>query len=87
MTAADVAMASALGMARLAVNVRLLSVMAVKLAAPLASLALVWVGYLTGDVDGSFAGATGSSSLTKTYFDTLVAAHPTELSLTQFGVY
>ena len=45
------------------------------------------VGYLTGDVDGSFAGATGSSSLTKTYFDTLVAAHPTELSLAQFGVY
>ena len=45
------------------------------------------VGYLSGDVDGSFAGATGSSSLTKTYFDTLVAAHPTELSLAQFGVY
>ena len=45
------------------------------------------VGYLTGDVDGSFAGATGSSSLTKTYFDTLVAARPTELSLAQFGVY
>ena len=45
------------------------------------------VGYLTGDVDGSFAGAAGSSSLTKTYFDTLVAARPTELSLAQFGVY
>jgi hypothetical protein len=45
------------------------------------------VGYLSGDVDGSFAGAAGSSSLTKTYFDTLVAAHPTELSLAQFGVY
>ena len=45
------------------------------------------VGYLSGDVDGSFAGAAGSSSLTKTYFDALVAAHPTELSLAQFGVY
>ena len=45
------------------------------------------VGYLSGDVDGSYAGATGSSSLTKTYFDALVAAHPTELSLAQFGVY
>ena len=44
------------------------------------------VGYLTGDVDGSYAIA-GSSSLTKTDFDTLVAAHPTELSLAQFGVY
>jgi cyclophilin family peptidyl-prolyl cis-trans isomerase len=44
------------------------------------------VGYLTGDVDGSYA-LGGSSSLTKTYFDTLVAAHPTELSLAQFGVY
>ena len=45
------------------------------------------VGYLTGDVDGSFAGAAGSSSLTKTYFEALVAAYPTELSLVQFGVY
>ena len=44
------------------------------------------VGYLTGDVDGSYA-LGGSSSLTKTYFDTLVGAHPTELSLAQFGVY
>ena len=44
-------------------------------------------GYLSGDVDGSFAGAAGSSSLTKTYFDTLVDARPTELSLAQFGVY
>ena len=44
------------------------------------------VGYLTGDVDGSYA-LGGSSSLTKTYFDALVAAHPTELSLAQFGVY
>ena len=44
------------------------------------------VGYLTGDVDGSYAIA-GSSSLTKTYFDALVAAYPTELSLVQFGVY
>jgi hypothetical protein len=48
------------------------------------------VGYLSGDVDGSFAGATGATALNTSYFTSLVAAH-TELgssfNLAQFGVY
>ena len=48
------------------------------------------VGYLSGDVDGSFAGASGASALTTSYFTTLVSAH-TELgssfNAAQFGVY
>ncbi len=47
------------------------------------------VGYLSGDVDGSYAGAAGAQDLDNTqpgYFSALVAAHP-ELSLSQFGVY
>ena len=47
------------------------------------------VGYLSGDVDGSFAGATGALDLDNTqasYFTTLVAAN-SGLSLAQFGVY
>jgi len=48
------------------------------------------VGYLSGDVDGSFAGASGASALTTSYFTTLVSAH-TELgssfNLAQFGIY
>ena len=48
------------------------------------------VGYLSGDVDGSFAGATGATALNTSYFTSLVAAH-TELvpgfNLAQFGIY
>jgi hypothetical protein len=48
------------------------------------------VGYMSGDVDGSFAGASGASALTTSYFSTLVSAH-TELgsgfNLAQFGIY
>ncbi len=47
------------------------------------------VGYLSGDVDGSFAGATGALDLDITqasYFTALVTAN-SGLSLAQFGVY
>jgi hypothetical protein len=49
------------------------------------------VGVLRGDVDGSYAGATGAQDLdTDTthvnYFTLLLAAHK-ELSPSQFGVY
>ncbi len=44
------------------------------------------VGYLSGDVDASYAGAAGAQSLDNSYFDALVASHP-GLSLTQFGIY
>ena len=47
------------------------------------------VGHLSGDVDGSFAGAAGALDLDNTqasYFTALVAAN-SGLSLTQFGVY
>jgi len=46
------------------------------------------VGYLSGDVDGSYAGAPGAADLDVTqpgYIATLVGSHP-ELSLAQFGV-
>jgi hypothetical protein len=46
------------------------------------------VAYLSGDVDGSYAGATGASDLDMTepnYFVTLVANHPGVLSAAQFG--
>jgi hypothetical protein len=49
------------------------------------------VGYLRGDVDGSFAGVSGALDLDDTqpgYFDALVAEHPElRLNLTQFGIY
>ena len=44
------------------------------------------VGYLSGDVDGSFAGASGATALDSTYFTALVGAH-SDLSLAQFGIY
>ncbi|MDP2680327.1 MAG: M10 family metallopeptidase C-terminal domain-containing protein [Rhodoferax sp.] len=44
------------------------------------------VGYLTGDVDGSFAGASGASVLPVAYFDALISTH-TDLSYSQFGIY
>jgi uncharacterized delta-60 repeat protein len=47
------------------------------------------VGYLSGDVDGSYAGTAGSQDLDitqPTYFTDLVGAHSL-LSLSQFGVY
>jgi len=43
------------------------------------------VGYLSGDVDGSYA--LGSGNVPESYFRTLVSQHPTELSLSQFGIY
>jgi hypothetical protein len=46
------------------------------------------VGYLAGDVDGSFLGATGAldlDTLQANYFTDLTTGHG--LSLTQFGVY
>ena len=43
------------------------------------------VGYLSGDVDGSYA--LGSGNMPESYFRTLVSEHPTELSLSQFGIY
>ncbi len=46
------------------------------------------VAYLSGDVDGSFAGATNSQNLDDTqpgYFATLTQDHG--LALAQFGVY
>jgi hypothetical protein len=48
------------------------------------------VGYLTGDVDGSFAGISGAVDLDTTqptYFDDLVAASNNALNLAQFGIY
>jgi len=48
------------------------------------------VGYLSGDVDGSFAGAAGATALNTSYFTSLVAAHPelgSSFNLAQFGVY
>jgi len=44
------------------------------------------VGYLTGDVDGSYAGASGASVLETAYFETLVADN-SALNLAQFGIY
>ena len=47
------------------------------------------VGYLRGDVDGSFAGASGALDLDDAqpgYFTALVAEQPA-LNLTQFGIY
>ena len=47
------------------------------------------VGYLSGDVDGSFAGSTGALDLDITqagYFTALVSANPS-LNLSQFGIY
>ena len=46
------------------------------------------VGYLSGDVDGSFAGAAGAldlDTLQSTYFNNLTSSHG--LNLSQFGVY
>ena len=46
------------------------------------------VAYLSGDVDGSYAGATGASDLDITepsYFVSLVANHPGVLTASQFG--
>jgi hypothetical protein len=46
------------------------------------------VGYLSGDVDGSFAGAAGAldlDTLQGTYFNNLTSSHG--LNLSQFGVY
>jgi hypothetical protein len=47
------------------------------------------VGYLSGDVDGSFAGASGATALGTSYFSTLLTEHSdvSGLSLAQFGVY
>jgi hypothetical protein len=49
------------------------------------------VGYLTGDVDGSYAGATGALDLDiiqSNYFTALVDVNRwLGLSLVQFGVY
>ncbi len=42
------------------------------------------VGYLSGDVDGSFGGG-GTAHLDASYFDSLVLAHP-GLNLSQFGL-
>jgi hypothetical protein len=44
------------------------------------------VGYLTGDVDGSYAGAGGTSALPAAYFDALITNHA-DLSYSQFGIY
>jgi hypothetical protein len=44
------------------------------------------VGYLSGDVDGSFAGAAGAISLNASYFTQLLADHST-LNPSQFGIY
>ena len=47
------------------------------------------VGYLSGDVDGSYAGAAGALDLDITqasYFSALVTVN-SGLSLAQFGVY
>lgn len=44
------------------------------------------VGFVAGDVDGSFAGSAGANTLANQYFIDLVADH-SALSLTQFGIY
>jgi len=44
------------------------------------------VGYLSGDVDGSYRGVGGSSTLDASYFTQLVTDHP-GLNLSQFGIY
>jgi hypothetical protein len=54
-----------------------------------AAVHLGLVGYLRGDVDGSFAGASGAQDLDDTqpgYFTALVADQPA-LNLAQFGIY
>jgi hypothetical protein len=48
------------------------------------------VGYLTGDVDGSYAGASGAIDLDTSqpsYFQTLVDNSNSTLNLAQFGIY
>jgi ABC-type uncharacterized transport system permease subunit len=45
------------------------------------------VGYLAGDVDGSYTGASGAGVLETAYFQTLVAGSNSTLNLTQFGIY
>ena len=44
------------------------------------------VGYLSGDVDGSYAGASGAVSLDARYFTALIEVH-SELNPSQFGIY
>ena len=47
------------------------------------------VGYLSGEVDGSYAGATGAQDLDVTqvdYFATLLGAYSGLLSAAQFGL-
>ena len=59
------------------------------LAGASAQLHVGLVGVLSGDVDGSYAGAAGAPHLDvlqPTYFSDLVASH-TGLSLAQFGIY
>jgi hypothetical protein len=54
-----------------------------------ATLQVKLVGYLRGDVDGSFAGATGALDLDEVqpdYFTALVLEQPA-LNLAQFGIY
>ena len=50
-----------------------------------ASLRVGLVGFLRGDVDGSYAGAVNSEALSSDYFLTLATEHP--LNTSQFGVY
>jgi VCBS repeat-containing protein len=50
-----------------------------------ASLRVGLVGFLRGDVDGSYAGAVNSEALSSDYFLTLATEH--QLNASQFGVY
>jgi VCBS repeat-containing protein len=43
------------------------------------------VGFLRGDVDGSYAGAANAEGLSRDYFTALASEH--DLNLSQFGVY
>jgi VCBS repeat-containing protein len=50
-----------------------------------ASLRVGLVGFLRGDVDGSYAGAANAEALSSDYFLTLATEH--QLNTSQFGVY
>lgn len=43
------------------------------------------VAVLTGDVDGSWAAAAGSTTLDPTYLNLLASLHPDRVQIAQFG--
>jgi len=61
-------------------------VVSIDTSSAIAPLHVGLVGYLTGDVDGSYAATGSTSGLDAAYFTQLVADHP-GLNLSQFGIY